>query len=258
MDTLRIDHLGPITTVRISRPEVRNAFNDRVVAELTQAFTAFPASTRVVVLTGEGTVFCAGADLGWMKQSRAYTETQNLQDAGAMAAMFRAIDECAKPVIGRIQGLALGGGCGLIACCDVAVAVDEAQFGFSEVRLGIIPAVISTFVIDKIGARAARRWFLTGERFSAAEAREMGLLHEVVKPDQLDARVAAIAQQILQSGPVAVAEAKTLVREIRSMPREVAVGHTVRTIARIRVSPEGQEGFDAFLGKRKPKWAWME
>ncbi len=258
MKTLKIETSGNVTTVRLARPDVRNAFDDTMVAELAEAFQSLPAATRVVVLAAEGDVFCSGADIQWMKKSKDYTEAQNAADAAAMAAMFRIVDECPKPVVGRIQGLALGGGCGLVACCDVAIAVEEAQFGFSEVRLGIVPAVISTFVLPAIGMRAARRYFVTGERFSALEAHRLGLLHEVVKADQLDHRVDEIVKFILQSGPLAVAAAKDLLRHVAELPRNLAVDHTVKTIARLRVSAEAQEGLGAFLGKRKPNWAWFE
>ncbi len=257
METIRVETQGTVTTVTLNRPDVRNAFNEVMIEELTRAFTTLPEATRVVVLAASGDVFCAGADVSWLKQSKDFTEEENARDAAAMACMFRAIDECVKPTIGRIQGLALGGGCGLVACCDVALAVEEAQFGFSEVRLGIIPAVISTFVIEAIGSRAARRYFVTGERFTAAQAREMGLVHETVKPEALDARVNELVGFILQSGPCAVAAAKELVRDIRARPREAAINHAVQTIAWLRVSPEAQEGLGAFLGKRKPNWAWM-
>ena len=172
-----------------------------------------------------------------------------------MAAMLRAVDECPVPVIACVAGAALGGGSGLVAACDVAVAAEGAQFGFTEVRLGLVPAVISTFVLPKIGMRAARRYFLTGERFGAPEALAMGLVHEVAAPEALEARVEAIALQILQSGPSAVARAKRLLREVAGLPRGEAIEHTIRTIAEIRVSPEAQEGLGAFLEKRKPGWA---
>lgn len=253
--TIRVETEGKVATVTLDRPDVRNAFNEELIAELRHAFTSFPPDVRAVILTGGGGVFCAGADVAWMRKSKEYTEEENARDAAAMAAMFRAIDECPLPVIGRINGAAMGGALGLVACCDIAIAVDEAIFGFSEVRLGIIPANISTFVLPKIGARNARRYFLTGERFGAEEARAIGLVHEVVRPGSLDERVGAVAREILKCGPRAVAAAKELIREGMGRPREEQIAYTIETIARIRVSPEGQEGLAAFLEKRKPRWS---
>ena len=255
METVRVDRNGSVATVLLRRPEVRNAFNEVVIAELKEVFSSLERDVRVVVLAGDGPVFCAGADVQWMKKSKDATEKQNAKDARAMAEMFRAIDECPRPVIGRVQGAALGGGSGLVACCDIVVAAEGTQFGFTEVRLGIVPANISTFVLPKIGSRAARRYFLTGERFGAAEALRIGLVHEVVKPDLLDERVEAIQQEILKCGPHAVAIAKELIRKGESSPRDRAIDMTVRTIARVRVSPEGQEGLAAFLEKRAPRWS---
>jgi methylglutaconyl-CoA hydratase len=255
--TIRIETRGAIATVTLARPDVRNAFNEVLIAELQQAFRSLGDAdgVRVVVLTGEGPTFCAGADVQWMKQSKDKTERENAQDARAMAEMFRAIDECPKPVIGQVRGAALGGGSGLVACCDIVVASEGTQFGFTEVRLGIVPANISTFVLPKIGARAARRYFLTGERFDAARAREIGLVHEVVPETALASTAEGIAGEILQCGPAAVATAKALIREGLALPRDAAIDFTVRTIARVRVSPEGQEGLAAFLEKRKPRWS---
>jgi methylglutaconyl-CoA hydratase len=255
METVRIETRGPVTLVRLFRPEVRNAFNETLIADVTRAFTELPPGTRVAVLGGEGAVFCAGADVGWMKRSREYTESQNAGDAAAMATMLQALDECPVPVIARVDGAALGGGCGLVAACDIALAAEGTQFGFTEARLGLIPAVISTFVLPRIGMRAARRYFLTGERFGAREALAMGLVHEVAAPDAMEARVQAIAGEILQCGPRAVVAAKQLLREVAGMPRGAAIEHTIRTIAKIRVSPEAQEGLGSFLEKRKPDWS---
>ncbi len=255
MKTLRLETRGPVATVTIDRPDVRNAFNEQVIEELHAAFTSLAGEVRVVVLTGGGQIFCAGADVQWMKKSLAYSEKENARDAAAMAAMFRAIDECSRPVIGRVNGHALGGGSGLVACCDMVVAVEGAKFGFTEVRLGIVPANISTFVLPKIGPRAARRYFLTGERFDAIRAKEIGLIHEIVPPDRLDAQVQELVEAILQCGPDAVATAKEIVRQGMALSRDDAIAYTVKTIARVRVSPEGQEGLAAFLEKRKPRWS---
>lgn len=255
METLRVESQGPVTTVWLHRPDVRNAFNETLIAELTQAFTAVPSSARVVVLAGEGSAFCAGADAGWMKKSRSYSEEENVRDAAAMAGMLRAVDECPKPVIARIHGAALGGGSGLVAACDIGIAAEEATFGFTEVRLGLIPAVISTFVVPRIGIGAARRYFLTGERFGAREALAMGLVHEVVARDALDLKVQALTKELLQCGPGAVEAAKKLLRDVARLSREQAIEDTIRTIARLRVSPEAQEGLGAYLDKRKPDWS---
>jgi len=255
MKTLRLETNGPVLTVTLDRPDVRNAFNEDVIRELHETFSSIPPKVRAVVLTGGGAVFCAGADVQWMKKSMNYTEEENAIDAAAMAAMFRSIDECPRPVIGRINGHALGGGSGLVACCDVVVAVEGALFGFTEVRLGIVPANISTFVLPKIGGRSARRYFLTGERFDAAEAKAIGLIHEVVPAGMLDAKVNDLVKEILRCGPNAVAIAKEVIREGLARPRDEAIEYTVNTIARVRVSPEGQEGLGAFLEKRKPNWS---
>ena len=254
MKTIEVASRDGVLTVTLDRPDVRNAFNEVMIEELSHLFAGLPHDARIVVLTGAGPTFCAGADVQWMKKSKDYTEEQNAADARAMARMYRTIDECPRPLVARVQGAALGGGAGLVACCDVVVAAEGTTFGFTEVRLGIVPANISTFVLPKIGARAARRYFLTGERFDAAEARRIGLVHEVAPPADLDARVEAIVAELRKCGPAAVATAKEIVREVSRLPRDQAIDFTVRTIARARVSPEGQEGLQAFLEKRKPRW----
>jgi methylglutaconyl-CoA hydratase len=254
MQTIETAIREGVLTVTLNRPDVRNAFNEVMIEELSHLFASLPHDARIVVLTGAGPTFCAGADVQWMKKSKDYTEEQNAADARAMAHMYETIDECPRPLVGRVQGAALGGGSGLVACCDVVVAAEGTTFGFTEVRLGIVPANISTFVLPKIGARSARRYFLTGERFDAAEARRIGLVHEVVPAAGLDARVEAIVGELLKCGPAAVATAKEIVREVSRLPRDQAIDYTVRTIARARVSPEGQEGLSAFLEKRKPRW----
>jgi methylglutaconyl-CoA hydratase len=254
MTTIRIEVREGIATVTLARPDVRNAFNETLIDELRSAFQSFGPAVRAVVLTGDGPIFCAGADVQWMKKSRERTERENADDARAMALMFRAIDECPKPVIAKVRGAALGGGSGLVACCDIVVAAEGTAFGFTEVRLGIVPANISTFVLPKIGARAARRYFLTGERFDAARAKEIGLVHEVVPDAALDATVDGLVGEILKGGPEAVATAKQIVREGLARQRDDAIEYTIRTIAKVRVSPEGQEGLAAFLEKRKPRW----
>jgi len=253
---LKLTRAGAVATVTLDRPAVRNAFDDALIAELTAAFgeLAGDASVRAIVLTGAGPVFCAGADVNWMKRSISYTKDQNKTDALKMSGMFRAIDECPKPVLGRVNGLCFGGGMGLVACCDVVVSVDTAQFAFTEVKLGIVPAVISAYVAPKIGASAARRYFLTAETFGPEEARRLGLVHEVVTADRLDAKVGEVAAAILKNGPEAVATAKALIPQVLAKPRPDAIEFTASLISRVRTSPEGQEGLGAFLDKRKPSW----
>jgi methylglutaconyl-CoA hydratase len=240
--------------IRLNRPEVRNALNDALIAALTKAVAAPPAGAKAVVLSGEGASFCAGADAEWMKRSKSFTREENARDAAAVSTMLQAIDDCPLPVIARIQGAAMGGGAGLAAVADIAVAEDGAQFGFSEVRLGLVPAVISTYVLPRIGIGAARRYFLAGERFDAAEARRIGLVHEVAPQGQLDVKVQTIVSEILKGGPQAVKAAKRLLRDVVRLPREKAVEETLRVISEIRVTPEAQEGLSAFLEKRKPNW----
>jgi methylglutaconyl-CoA hydratase len=243
-----------VTELTLARPGVRNAFDEALIAELTAAFGLLPPGTRAVVVTGEGAAFSAGGDAEWMRRARTYGDAENLRDAAALAAMLRAVDECPVPVLARVNGAAIGGGCGLIAACDIAVAAEEAQFGFSEVRLGLAPAVIAPFVLARIGARAARRYFLTGERFGSGEAVALGLLHEAVPSGALDGRIEALTGEILLGGPQSVREAKRLIRELLALSREQALDHAVRAIARLRRGPEAQEGLGAFLEKRKPQW----
>lgn len=254
MQTLKTSTTGWVQTIALNRPEARNAFNETMIAELREIFGAVPNSIRAIILTGEGSAFCAGADVNWMRDSAKRSEAENRDDAARMEAMFRAIDECPAPVIGKINGAALGGGMGLVACCDVAVAVDTAQFGFTEVRLGIVPAVLSPYSLAKIGQAAARRYFLTGELFSAEAARTIGLVHEVVTESDLDEYVNGLAGALSKNSPKAVRTAKQLIREVVRMDRNEARAHTIATIARIRTSAEGQEGLSAFLEKRRPGW----
>jgi len=254
--TLKIVQAGAVATVSLNRPDVRNAFDDVLIGELTSTFATLAAnpSVRAIVLTGAGTIFCAGADVNWMKQSVTYTQAQNKEDALRMSAMFRAIDECPKAVIGRVNGTCLGGGMGLVSCCDVVVSVDTAQFAFTEVKLGIVPAVISAYVAPKIGLSAARRYFLTAEIFGPEQARRLGLVHEIAPAEKLDGKVAEIAAAILKNGPLAVATAKALIPQVLSKARPEAIEYTASLIAKVRTSPEGQEGLGAFLEKRKPSW----
>ncbi|MHC4936625.1 MAG: enoyl-CoA hydratase-related protein [Planctomycetota bacterium] len=256
-ETIRIDRAGPRADVVLARPEVRNAFDDRLVGELTATFGALGDDTgvRVVVLRGEGTVFSAGADLNWMKSKVDVPEAENIRDAEAMAGMFLAIDRCPKPVLARIQRAAMGGGAGLAAAVDIAVAEEGSLFAFSEVRLGIIPAAISPFVVAKIGAAHARRYFLTGERFDADEARRIGLVAEVVPPASLDARIDELCGALLAGGPQAVAAAKALIPVVSGAPdRAALIPETARRIAAQRAGAEGQEGMLAFLERRPAPW----
>jgi methylglutaconyl-CoA hydratase len=257
MSTLKIQNEGFVATVTLNRPEVRNAFNDEVIAELTQVFTTLGTrdDVRCIVLAAEGPAFCAGADLNWMRRMADYTRDENFADAGQLAAMLSTIHACPKPTIARVQGDAYAGGTGLVAVCDIAVSVDTAQYCLSEVRLGLIPATISPYVIRAMGARAAHRYFLTAERFDAAEALRIGFVHEVVSAAELDAKVHDIAQALVNAGPQAVRLCKKLVQDVADQPITSALlKMTVDGIADIRVSPEGREGVQSFLQKRKPNW----
>lgn len=248
-----------VVRVTLNRPEVRNAFNEELIAELTawaESIAAQPVRRRprVAVLSGAGKVFCAGADLTWMSKMAAYTHEQNVRDARAMARMFEALDTLPIPLIGRIHGAALGGGVGLAAVCDIVVAADDVAFAFTEVKLGILPAVISPYAIAKIGASAARELFMTGARFSAERAKEIGLVHAVAGTGELDRMVAKHVNDLLTSGPEAVSAAKRLIAEVADRPRTSAVEYSIDAIAERRVSSEGQEGMGAFLAKRPPSW----
>ncbi|MEO6018423.1 MAG: enoyl-CoA hydratase/isomerase family protein [Polaromonas sp.] len=257
MNHLLIDVTGHVATVTLNRPDVRNAFNDEVILEVTAAFKDLGArdGVRCIVLAANGTAFCAGADLNWMRSMADYTREQNLQDAGRLAEMMRTVYECPRPTIARIQGDVYAGGTGLAAACDIAVAVDTAGFCLSEVKLGLLPSTISPYVIRAMGARAAHRYFLTAERFTAAEALRIGFVHEVVTAEALDAKMAELTQALCNAGPAAVKACKKLVQDVAGYditPELVAM--TVGSIADVRVSPEGREGLQSFLNKRKPNW----
>ena len=251
--TVALTFADGVARVTLARPDVRNAFNAEVIAELHQAFARISAAddVRAVVLAGEGKVFCGGADINWMRESLELSFETNAIDAERMSDMFRAIDNCPRPVIGRVQGAALGGGAGLAAVCDIVVAADDAIFGFTEVKLGIIPAVISPFVLSKIGPSHARALFLTGERFDAARAARIGLVHDVVAAGALDAGVDRVVGEICSAGPYAVGAAKLLVRRVLDATYEESRSITTLAIANQRISPEGQEGLRAFLERRK-------
>ena len=252
-----------IARITLTRPEVRNAFNDAVIQELKAAFETVGArdDVRAVVLAAEGPAFCAGADLNWMRRMADYTRDENVADAGQLAAMLKAIYECPKPTMAAVQGDVFAGGMGLVAACDMAVSVDSATYCLSEVKLGLIPATISPYVIRAMGARAAHRYFLTAERFNAQEAHRIGFVHELVNgPEALTAKVDELAQALCNASPAAVRACKRLVLDVAE--REInasLIAATVEGIADIRVSPEGREGVQSFLQKRKPNWlpsAW--
>ncbi len=245
MTALRIEREPEVLRIAMARPERRNAFDTALIDELAAAF-ADVGDSRAVVLSGDGPSFSAGADVEWMRSSVDLSYDENVADALRLRAMLDAIDSCPAPVIGRVQGHALGGGCGLVACCDIVVAEPTAQFAFSEVKLGIVPAVISPFALAKIGPAAARRYFVTGERFSADVALRIGLIHDVT--DDLDSTVERVVRELLSAGPSAARAAKELARSARSAEE------TARRIAERRTSDEGQEGLRAFLEKRSPNW----
>ena len=241
----------------LNRPDVRNAFNDDVIVELTAWARAAAQDTalRVVVLSGAGKVFSAGADANWMARMVDYSRDENVRDATLMAEMFLALDSLPAAVVGRIHGAALGGGAGLAAICDVAIAADDAVFGFTETKLGILPAVISPYVLPKIGPSAARELFLTGMRFSAQRAKEIGLVHAVVAPGELDATVDRYVAELLSASPTGIAASKRLISQVWGQSAQEAMSITAEAIAAQRVSPEGQDGLRAFLQKRSPRWA---
>jgi methylglutaconyl-CoA hydratase len=248
-----------IEYLTLNRPDVRNALNAQAIVELADWASSMSQSARregirAAVLSGSGPVFCAGADANWLASMIDFTEAENIRDAKAMAGMFAALDEIPIPLVCRIQGAALGGGAGLAAVSDIVVAEDQAVFGFTEVKLGIVPGTISPFVVAKIGRTNARELFLTGARFSAARAREIGLVHAVVPRDGLDAHVSDYIREISTSSPAAVTATKALIRQVWGRPAREAVETTSTAIANSRVSPEGQEGLRAFLEKRKPSW----
>jgi methylglutaconyl-CoA hydratase len=245
--TLRVERDGPLLRITLARPERHNALDPALIAALTDAF-ADVGDARAVVLAGEGLSFSAGADVEWMRSSVTLSHDENVEDARRLRRLLEAVDGCPAPVVARVQGNALGGGCGLLACCDVVVAATDAVFAFSEVKLGLVPAVISPFALTKIGSSAARRYFVTGERFDAATALRIGLVHELA--DDLEAAVERLVQELLTAGPEAAREAKRLARA------PLTADETARSIAERRTSAEGQEGLTAFLDNRRaPSWA---
>jgi len=246
-----------VARITLDRPELRNAFDDVVIAELTQAFEQAGADSavRVVVLAANGPAFCAGANLNWMRRMADYAREENIADAGKLAAMLRTIAQCPKPTIARVQGDVYAGGMGLVAACDMAVSVDTAGYCLSETKIGLVPATISPYVLRAMGTRASQRYFLTAERFSAAEAHRTGLVHEVVAADALDAAVAALVKALTAASPDALRACKRLIDDVAGREIDDAlIARTVDGIADIRASEQGREGVQAFLQKRKPSW----
>lgn len=257
-ETLQIAADGGVGTIWMNRPEVRNAFNETMIAELTQAFRAADADqdVRAVVLAGRGPAFCAGADLNWMKKMSAYSLAENHADAMGLAAMLNTIYMMKKPTVARVHGPAFAGGMGLVAACDIAVAVEAAEFCLSEVKLGLTASTISPYVVAAMGERQARRYFLTAERFSAAEALRIGLVHQLVAAAELETSVDALVAQLLAASPAAIAASKELIRSVaRGAIDEDMIADTAARIAAARTSPDGKEGIRSFLEKRKPSWS---
>ncbi len=247
---------GPVATVALARPEAHNAINAALIEELTRCFEELAGEerVRVVVLTGEGPSFCAGADIRYMRDTANLSYEENVEDARRLADMFRAVNELPKPVVAKVRGTAIGGGVGLVAAADIAVAEEGTRFAFSEVRLGIAPATIAPFVVRKIGYSRARALFLTGERFDAERAREIGLVHESVPEGDLDAAVEGVVSRLLRGGPAAQAAIKELLRQVEATEPMEALGLMTQLIAELRMGEEGQEGLGAFLEKREPFW----
>ncbi|MGO4336786.1 enoyl-CoA hydratase/isomerase family protein [Labrys sp. KB_33_2] len=254
--SLRVERNGPVAVLTLDRPEVLNAFDEALIAELTRTFAEVGAdgTVRAVLLQAEGKTFSAGADLAWMRRAADASPEDNLADARQLAELLRVVDTCSKPTLARVQGAAFGGAVGLVACCDIAIAVPQARFSLSEVRLGLIPGAISPYVVRAIGQRAARRLFLTAERFSAEDALRYGLIHEIASPETLDETVQRCLSDILAGGPEAVAAAKKLADDMAGPITAERIEESARRIATIRSSPEAREGLAAFFAKRKPGW----
>jgi len=254
--TVKYEKQNRVARVTFNRPEIHNAFNATVITEMQQVFNEIEKddSIRAVVLTGTGKSFCAGADLNWMRSVIKQSYEENLAESNALAELLHSVYTCVRPVIGRINGAAIGGGTGFVAVCDIAFAARSAVFSFSEVKIGVVPACIGPYVVKKIGEGKTRELFITGERMNAERAHEVGLVNKVVDDDQLDSEVDKLIKFILSSGPQAVAMAKKLTSEVPAMTPEQYKPYTAEMIARLRISDEGQEGMDAFLNKRRPKW----
>jgi len=256
-ETLEIAEINAVAIVWMNRPEVRNAFNETMIAELTAAFTALDQDTavRAVVLAGHGSAFCAGADLNWMKKMAGFSFEENQRDAMGLAGMLHTLHTLSKPTLARVHGPAFAGGMGLLAACDIAVASQDAEFCLSEVKLGLIPATISPYVLAAMGERAAQRYFLTAERFSAAEAYRIGLVQELTLPGEIDATINEILGHLVTAGPVSLAATKDLIRAVARKPLDAKlIADTATRIAKARASDEGREGVRSFLEKRKPAW----
>jgi methylglutaconyl-CoA hydratase len=243
-----------LVKIFLDRPDIHNAFNDEMIEELTKTFLAFSdeKNIRLISIEGNGPSFCAGADLNWMKKMKSYSMEENIEDSEKLAAMFKAINDCPYPVLAKVHGAALGGGTGILACCDYVMATHLAKFAFSEVRLGLVPAVISPFVMAKVGESQARSFFLSGMRFSAERAMQMGLVHDVVDSDEIHEIFDKTVKKFMQAGPAAAVAAKELIKNVKSSEEPTA--YTCKTIAEIRVGDEAQEGMQALLDKRKPSW----
>lgn len=257
MTALLCETRAGVATVTLNRPQLHNAFDDALIESLTATLRALEAdaAVRVVVLAANGKSFSAGADLNWMRRMADYSEAQNLDDARGLGELMRTLNGLAKPTLARVQGAAYGGGVGLVACCDIVIAATSASFCLSEVKLGLIPAVISPYVVNAIGERQARRYFVSAERFDAATAQRLGLVHEAVEPQALDARVEELLATLAQNGPAAMVAAKRLAQDVARGPLDAAlIEDTAQRIAAIRASAEGREGLSAFLGKRQPDW----
>ena len=255
--SILLSNVNGVATVTLNLPEIHNAFDDKVIAKLYQIMTTLNAdeSVRVVILAAKGKSFSAGGNLDWMKRAASYSHGENQSDAQGLAELLRALNTLSKPTIARVQGAAFGGAVGLVSCCDMAVGTPAARFSLSEVKVGIVPATISPYVIAAIGQRAARRYFLTAERFSAQTALELGLLSAVVEPEQLDDEIAKLVEALLSNGPAALTAAKKLIADVANQPISAElIEQTSKLIADLRISPEGQEGLSAFLEKRKPNW----
>jgi methylglutaconyl-CoA hydratase len=254
---LKTDISGAVATVTLNRPTLHNAFNDELISRITAAFETLGTepSVRVIVLRSTGDSFSAGGDLNWMKKAATYTTEENFRDARAGANMFHTVAHCPKPVLARVHGRALGGGCGLVACCDMAVALDSVEFGLPEVKIGLLPGIIGPFLISRIGVANAREYFLTGARFSADRAREIGLIQRVAADERnMDAIIDAWIAELMTASPAAVAAAKKLIFDISDRPMESVLDTAALSIANARVSPDGRAGVEAFLSRTKPPW----
>ena len=256
-ETIKIQRNKDVITIFLNRPEVHNAFSEKLMKELITCFNELvnDDKAKIIILTGKGKSFCAGADLNWMKSMSKYTKEENIKDSNLLLELYETIYNCVKPVIGRINGHAFGGGVGFFAVCDIVFAVPNCKFAFSEVKLGIIPSVISTFVVRRIGLSNMKRLFITGERFDTKYAKEIGLVDYIFTKDEIDEKIQKYIDIIRSSGPIAIEEVKKLVNSYEKMDIEKYKEHTVEKIAELRISEEGQEGINAFLEKRKTKWS---